>query len=186
MSENPIGIDLKASYFELFSIQPGYDFDRDAVQDRYLELQRVVHPDRFTGLGERGQRLAVQYAAFVNEAYSTLLSPLKRALYLLEVSGHPVDIERNTIMDTSFLMEQMTLREELSDVRDSADPEAAIENLLEHAGNLMTELQQGFVSEWQKKNDESLGKAADLARKMHFIEKLIAEAEQLEESLLDD
>ncbi|WP_281646255.1 Fe-S protein assembly co-chaperone HscB [Parendozoicomonas sp. Alg238-R29] len=180
------GVDLRASYFELFGIEAGYDVDLNAIQGRYLDLQRVVHPDRFAGMGERGQRMAVQCAAFVNEAYDTLRSPLKRALYLLEYSGHPVDIETNTVMDAGFLMEQMSLREDLGDVRESSDSEAAVAEVVERAEALMSNMQQGFVSAWQEQTEGGYKKAADFARKMHFVEKLISEAEQLEEELLDD
>ncbi len=185
MSDLNAVIDLKASYFELFGVAEGYSLDRQAIQGRYIDLQRIVHPDRFAGLGERGQRLAVQYAAFVNEAYDTLLSPLKRALYLLEVAGHPVDVEKNTVMDVSFLMEQMSLREELGEVRESSDPEAAIEVVRERAETLMDGLQKNFVAAWEQ-GEQHLDQAAEFARKMHFAEKLIHEAEELEESLLDD
>ena len=185
MSDISVGIDLRASYFDLFGIEAGYDVDRAFIQSRYLDLQRVVHPDRFVGLGDRGQRMAVQYAAFVNEAFDTLCSPMKRALYLLELSGHPVDVEKNTVMDAAFLMEQMSLREELGDVRDSADPEAAVESVKERAEDLMVGLQQEFVKAFQQNIDEGMQQAADCARKMHFADKLIAEAEQLEEDILD-
>ena len=186
MSDLSMGIDLRASYFELFGVEVGYDVDASAIQGRYLDLQRIVHPDRFAGMGERGQRLAVQYAAFVNEAYDTLRSPLKRALYLLELSGFPVDIETNTVMDTGFLMEQMSLREDLGGVHDSSDPEEAIAEVVGQAEGLMGSLQEGFVSAWQKQSESSYKEAADFARKMHFVEKLIAEAEELEERLLGD
>ncbi|CAM3842363.1 Fe-S protein assembly co-chaperone HscB [Parendozoicomonas haliclonae] len=183
-SDHTGGVDLRSNYFELFGIPVGYDVERSAIQPRYLELQRVVHPDRFAGLGERGQRLAIQYAAFVNEAFDTLCSPLKRALYLLEVSGHPVDVERNTVMDAAFLMEQMSLREELSEVRDSADPEAAVESVRENAEAMMDALKDEFVRLWQE-GETGYEQAADCARKMHFAEKLLDEAEQLEEEILD-
>ena len=184
--EQSPGIDLRASYFELFGVEAGYAIDTSAIQGRYLDLQRIVHPDRFAGMGERGQRLAVQYAAFVNEAYDTLRSPLKRALYLLEYSGHPVDIETNTVMDAGFLMEQMSLREDLGDVRDSSDPEGALDEVVERAETLMTSLKNGFVTAWQQQTESGYKTAADFARKMHFVEKLIAEAEELEEQLFDD
>lgn len=185
MFDVPAGINLKASYFELFSIESGYDINRDALQESYLQLQRIVHPDRFAGLGERGQRLAVQYAAFVNEAYDTLCSPLKRALYLLELAGHPVDIEKNTVMDAHFLMEQMSLREDLGEVKESDDPESAIASIMERAEVLMTGLQKSFVAHWQGGSSDGFRLASDFARKMHFVEKLIIEAEQLEEDVLD-
>ena len=185
MSDVAINIDLRSNYFELFGVEVGYSVDRSAIQGRYLDLQRIVHPDRFVGLGDRGQRMAVQYAAFVNEAFDTLCSPLKRALYLLEVSGHPVDVEKNTVMDAVFLMEQLSLREDLGDVRDSADPEAAVEAVRERAEELMAGLQKAFVAAWQQSSEAGYVKAADCARKMHFADRLITEAEQLEEDILD-
>ncbi len=185
MSDIPIGINFHSSFFELFGIPLHYNVERSAIHGRYLELQRIVHPDRFAGLGERGQRLAVQYAAFVNEAFDTLCSPLKRALYLLEISGHPVDIEKNTVMDTAFLMEQMSLREDLAEVRGCSDPEAAIEAVRERAEALMGSLKEEFVSYWQQ-GESGFAKAADCARKMHFADRLLTEAEQLEEDIFDN
>ncbi len=185
MSDILIDIDIRSNYFELFGIPVGYDVHRGSIQGRYLDLQRVVHPDRFVGLGDRGQRMAVQYAAFVNEAFDTLCSPLKRALYLLEISGHPVDVERNTVMDTSFLMEQLSLREDLGEVRDSVDPETAVEAVKKRAEDLMAGLQDIFVTSFQAGTDAGFLCAADAVKKMHFAEKLVAEAEQLEEDIFD-
>lgn len=194
MSENMIGseyftgpeddgIDLHANYFELFARPVSYPVERSAIQPRYLELQRLVHPDRFAAHGEQGQRLAMQYATFVNEAFETLCSPLKSAEYLLELGGHPLDAERNTVMDTAFLMEQLSLREELSEVLNSTDPESAIEELRERAEALMTSLQTEFLDYWQA---QSFVQAQECVRKMYFAEKLLAEVEQLEEAIFDN
>ena len=186
MSDLPItgDIDLRSSYFDLFAIPVRYELERATIQGRYLELQRIVHPDRFADFGERGQRLAMQYAAFVNQAFDTLCSPLKRALYLLELSGHPVDLEKNTVVDGSFLMEQIALREQLSLVHDSTEPEAVAEALRTHAQQLMDRLQADFSRFWGS-GEDSYTQAADCARKMHFVDRLLTEVEQTIEDIDD-
>ena len=85
-----------------------------------VNLQAAVHPDRFASEGAAAQRLAMQWAVRVNEAYQRLKDPLGRAAYLCELRGVPVDAERNTAMPAAFLMQQMHWREALEDADDAA------------------------------------------------------------------
>ncbi|MFX7887229.1 iron-sulfur cluster co-chaperone HscB C-terminal domain-containing protein, partial [Acinetobacter baumannii] len=55
--------------------------------------------------------------------------PLKRAAYLCELRGAPVQAENNTAMPPAFLMQQMAWREALDD----AITEAALEALDDEA-----------------------------------------------------
>jgi len=63
----------------------------------------------------------------INEAYQRLKDPLKRASYLCELLGAPIDAENNTAMPAEFLMEQMEWRESLEE----AEGEEALEELSE-------------------------------------------------------
>ncbi|WP_163768973.1 Fe-S protein assembly co-chaperone HscB, partial [Providencia stuartii] len=74
-----------------------------------------VHPDRFASEGAAAQRVAMQWAMRVNEGYQRLKDPLKRAAYLCELRGAPVQAENNTAMPPAFLMQQMAWREALDD-----------------------------------------------------------------------
>ena len=76
-----------------------------------------MHPDRFAAEGAAAQRVAMQWAVRVNEAYQRLKDPLKRAAYLCELHGAPIDAENNTAMPRDFLMQQMEWREALDDAR---------------------------------------------------------------------
>lgn len=185
MSDHLVGLDLQQNYFELFRMPVGYDIDHQALDACYRELQKVVHPDRFAAQGKQGQRLAVQYAAFVNQAYDTLRPALSRAVYLLELEGVEVDPDSHTIADPAFLMQQMELRDGLMAVRDSADSGTALARLLDEARQMLAGLETGFVNCWTARTEDSLRQAADITRKMHFLVKFIAEAEQLEEELSD-
>lgn len=184
-------VDIKKNFFELFELPVACHVDAALLAERYRELQKAVHPDRFAGEDERQQRLSVQYAAYVNEGFETLKSPLKRSLYQLEISGRPVDMENNTVMDTAFLMEQMELREAMSEIRDhcgseESDPEAELDRLMESVDDAITDLHQQFEAHWEKGSEVALTDAEAVVRKMQFMVKLAAELEQLESELLDD
>ncbi len=175
-------MDITKNYFEVFGLVASYTIDMDDLAVRYRELQREIHPDRFADRGDREQRMAVQFAAYVNEGLDTLKSPVKRAEYLLQLQGVEADPQNKTTNDGAFLMQQMQLREELSEVRDQADPEAALDTLSDHTGELLQQLQGEFQSSFEA---EDFSAAAAVVDKLHFITKLEHEIEQLEAQLLD-
>ncbi|WP_422475664.1 Fe-S protein assembly co-chaperone HscB [Endozoicomonas sp. ALB032] len=179
-------VDLTKNFFELFQLPVEFQVDQALLSERYRELQKSVHPDRFAGEDERQQRLAVQYAAYVNEGLETLKLPLNRSLYLLDLAGHSVDLENNTIMDTAFLMEQMELREAVSEIREHQDPKSELDRLMAQVDQSVTDYQNEFASLWQKGDEASLEQAAAVVQKMQFMVKLSIELEQLEAELLDD
>jgi len=116
--------------FTLFGLPKQYAMDRGALDAQWRRLQAEVHPDRFAGEGASAQRLAMQWAVRVNEAYQRLKDPLNRAAYLCEQRGAAIDAERNTAMPTAFLMQQMQWREALDDATDLAAVEVLDEAVL--------------------------------------------------------
>ena len=111
--------------FTLFGVEQRFVQDRAALDARWRQLQAEVHPDRFASEGAAAQRLAMQWAVRVNEAYQRLKEPLSRGAYLCELRGAAIDAERNTAMPAVFLMQQMAWRESL----DEATTLAAVERL---------------------------------------------------------
>lgn len=61
--------------------------------------------------------VAENQSAFINKAYKTLMKPLTRGLYLLELKGDPLD-EKNNAVDMNFLSEIMEMNEELMEASD--------------------------------------------------------------------
>ena len=110
--------------FTLFGLPPQHALDAAALAERWRALQARVHPDRFAGEGAAAQRVAMQWAVRVNEAYQRLKDPLKRAAYLCELRGVPVDAHSNTAMPAAFLMQQMAWREALDEAAGAAAVEA--------------------------------------------------------------
>ena len=108
-------VNLQSDDFELFGLVQQFAQDRAAIDARWKELQREAHPDKFAAQGAAAQRIAMQWSVRINEAYLRLKDPLKRAAYLCELNGAPVNAENNTAMPSDFLVQQMQWREGLDD-----------------------------------------------------------------------
>ena len=117
-------MNLNDSDFTLFDVPERFAQDRGALDARWKMLQREAHPDRFAGQGAAAQRIAMQWSVRINEAYQRLKDPLKRAAYLCELHGAPINAEDNTAMPAAFLMQQMEWREALEDAQSVATVEA--------------------------------------------------------------
>lgn len=105
--------------FTLFGLPQRQALDRAALDDSWRALQSQVHPDRFASEGAAAQRLAMQWAVRVNQAYQRLKDPLKRGAYLCELRGAAIEAENNTAMPAAFLMQQMAWREALDEAADA-------------------------------------------------------------------
>ena len=114
-------MNLQSDEFELFGLTQQFAQDRAALDARWKDLQREAHPDKFAAQGAAAQRIAMQWSVRINEAYQRLKDPLKRAAYLCELAGAPVDAHSNTAMPSAFLMQQMEWREALDDASTVAE-----------------------------------------------------------------
>lgn len=178
-------MDIKQNYFEFLGLPEAYELDLQALAERSRELQKTLHPDRFSHLSDRERRLSVQYTAYLNEAIATLKSPLRRCQYLLLLKGVDTISESSVALDPVFLMEQMELREELESVRDGADSEVVLERLQGVVDAELVELRRVFKVQFEAGDQSSLEAAAMTVRKMQFIDKLGREIDALEDQLYD-
>jgi molecular chaperone HscB len=116
---------LSSDDFELFGLPRRFALARAEIDARWRALQGEVHPDRFAAEGAAAQRVAVQWAVRVNEAYQRLKDPLRRAAELCELAGVAIAAEDNIAMPPAFLVQQLEWREAL----DEAHDDGAVEGL---------------------------------------------------------
>ena len=135
-------MNLLSNDFEIFGVAPAFALDRDALDKRWKDLQREAHPDRFAAADAQAQRQAMQWSVRINEAYQRLKDPLKRAAYLCELNGAPIQAENNTAMPAVFLMQQMQWREDLEDASDSAALERMADDVAAARSRMLLDLQQ--------------------------------------------
>ena len=126
MSEpaQPLSVQLAVNDFELFGVPVQFAQDRAQLNARWKDLQREAHPDKFTSQGTAAQRVAMQWSVRINEAYQRLKDPMRRAAYLCELGGAPIQADNNTAMPAAFLMQHMEWREAMDDATDVAALEA--------------------------------------------------------------
>ncbi|MGL5390756.1 MAG: co-chaperone HscB [Shewanella sp.] len=173
------------NYFELFNFPPAFDIDTALLAERYRELQRAVHPDKFAHDTEQQKLLAVQRTAQVNDGYHSLKDPIGRAEHLLSLRGIDLSHETTTVKDTAFLMQQMEWREALEDIRHLAKPQAAIDGLYESFAEYRAQITQQLAQLLNRADQDAQLLAADQVRKLKFMAKLQDELTRVEDALLD-
>lgn len=136
-----MNLNLQSNDFDIFGIEPRFELDRAALDTRWKDLQREAHPDRFATADAQAQRQAMQWSVRINEAYQRLKDPLKRAAYLCELHGAPIQAENNTAMPAAFLMQQMQWREELDEAGGLEDLERMADEVALARRSMLRELQ---------------------------------------------
>ena len=158
--------------FTLFGLPRRQRLDRTELDAQWRRLQALVHPDRFAAEGPSAQRVAMQWAVRVNEAYQRLKDPLRRAAYLCELLGSAIDAESNTSMPGEFLVQQMAWREAL----DEADGDAAVEALSDE----VAARRQALLARLERLLDDEhdADEAARQVRALMFVERFAADVER--------
>jgi len=132
--------------------------------------------------------LSVEKAATINDAYQILKSPQKRARYMLELQSVSFDDEKDMALDPVFLMEQIELREALSELNKTDDPLDSLNKIMadikKRTTSILDNIREQLISEQLDEAQKS--KVKQLVHKMQFLNKLQQEAEYQEEKLLDE
>ena len=171
-------MDFNADHFALFELPRAFRLESALLDKRYREILALVHPDKFAHASDVERRLSLQWATRINEAYLTLKKPLSRGRYLLELLGHRVEEESNTLMPAEFLMEQMEWREAVEEAREAAEVgelEGLHKRLLAHSREV-----RGHLAV-QLDDERDYEAAADTVRRLMFIDKL---QQEIDEALL--
>jgi len=164
-------MNLQSTDFDIFGVAPVFALDREALDQRWKDLQRQAHPDRFAASDAAAQRKALQWSVRINEAYQRLKDPLQRAAYLCELNNAPIQAESNTAMPTAFLMQQMQWRENLE--------EAGSTEALERMADEVAGTRRALLAQIQQTADVQCDFAAlaQLVRTLMFVERFARDVE---------
>jgi molecular chaperone HscB len=168
------------NHFELFGLAPAFGLDREVLDKSYREIQSRVHPDRFAHAGDAERRASLQWTTRVNEAYRALKDPVQRGKHLLELRGIDVAFETDTRMPTDFLVQQLELREELEAAGAGKDA-GRLERLRKGLRAQKSALEREIGEAIDARKDYS--GAADLVRKLMFLDRLDAEIDAAYEDI---
>ncbi|MEK6798978.1 MAG: Fe-S protein assembly co-chaperone HscB [Planctomycetota bacterium] len=162
--------------FDLMGMPRTFDIDERSLTAAYRAIARRVHPDRFGGDTEEVRTLATRLSAEINRAYGVLRDPLKRAEYLLELSGGPSAAELREVPGP-VLAEVMTLREEIEPAKAGGDA-----TLLNTLRNTIEERRRAMLAEVRRRAEhvgesspEERAKFRRLLNAMKYFDNLMAE-----------
>lgn len=168
--------------FALFDLPVAFQVDSALLNERYLALQKSLHPDNFSATSAQEQRLAIQKSAEINDALRILKDPIARADSIIALNtGETENLEEKSNNDIDFLMQQMEWRETLENIENRKDTDeltafAQEINQIRHA--ILSELSTALdAQQWNI--------ARAITDKLRFIKKLQTEIERVEETLLD-
>ena len=164
-------MNLQSTDFELFDVPEQFVQNRMVLDARWKQLQREAHPDKFAAQGAAAQRVAMQWSVRINEAYQRLKEPLRRASYLCELNGAPINPETNTAMPSAFLVQQMTWREAL-------DEAETVEEMNEIAVMSQKKMDEQLLKVEQFLDvDRNFAAAAQQVRGLMFTERFASEVD---------
>ena len=168
--------------FALFNLPVTFQVDSALLNERYLALQKSLHPDNFSAASAQEQRLAMQKSAEINDALRILKDPIARADSIIALNtGERENLEEKSNKDIDFLMQQIEWRETLENIENRQDTDeltafAQEINQIRHA--ILSELSTALdAQQWNI--------ARAITDKLRFIKKLQTEIERVEETLLD-
>ncbi len=138
--------------------------DLDALERRYHELSRKIHPDRFASKGPKVRDASLRATATLTRSYRTLRDPVARGLYWLELNGEKL-AENNKRVPPELAELVFEVQEQLAEMQLSSDPEAALERATEIAARRielqfkmderLAELDRNFAK-WDQPADQKM------------------------------
>ncbi|CAK9800241.1 Iron-sulfur cluster co-chaperone protein HscB [Anthophora plagiata] len=164
------------TYFDVMGISKSYDVTFTEIQKKYKALQKQLHPDKFSNKSEKEKQLSETLSSLVNEAYSTLINPLKRGLYMLKLNGVTISEETDNV-HAEFLMEIMEKNEE---IEDAGSDEEKIKKLMQENETVLNTLTMKIANAF-KQND--IKKAEVLLIQMKYYDSINGKLKKLKYDL---
>ncbi|MCW9715485.1 Fe-S protein assembly co-chaperone HscB [Avibacterium sp. 21-594] len=167
--------------FALFDLPVAFSLDLDLLNNRYLALQKSLHPDNFAHRSTQEQRLAMQKSAEVNDALQILKDPIARADSIIALHLGNQNVEEKTSQDMAFLMQQMQWREALEEIEQQKDSDA----LMQFSDQISAQRQEILSQLNTALSAQDWATAQMLTDRLRFIKKLLLEVERIEDNLMD-
>lgn len=104
----------RQNHFQRFDLEENFDIDLDLLEEKYLNYQQLFHPDKLAHKSKKDQINLEHNSILITESYEILKDSLKRAIYLLKLSGIDINDDNCDIKpDQETLIENLELRESI-------------------------------------------------------------------------
>jgi molecular chaperone HscB len=161
--------------FDLLGLTPAFDLDEKELEQRYRDLQRTLHPDRYAQAPASERREALSRAVSVNDAYRVLRDQLRRGELLYKRLGGTLG-ETGQQADPELLLEVMELREGLAEnKRDAVKREKLTQEVLAKQKDALGALREAFAVLQDGKNPGALHAAASALSRLRYYRRFLDE-----------
>lgn len=92
-----VPLPAEADHYDVLGEPRALEMSTDALQRRYYELSRCLHPDRYSQAAAEQRQASQRMMAAVNLAYRTLRDPMSRARYWLSLRDAPLAARDNRV-----------------------------------------------------------------------------------------
>ena len=106
--------------FDIFSIDKKFEIDLKVLEEKYLELQILLHPDKFINASQEEKNFSNLHTSYVNNAFKVLRDDVSRIKVLLEYFGYQIT-ENESFQDVSVLEEIMKLQNKSMSVESESE-----------------------------------------------------------------
>ncbi len=184
--------------FDTLGVEPRFDLDQQALEERHRALSKALHPDRFAGRPATERRMSLDKAIAVNAAWRALRDPVKRAEALLARLGVVTGELAEPKANPALLMEMMEVREELQDAHRARDLEhigRIAERMRAREAEVMRRLDRGFDVAMAAHGEANEGEAngangettglSTLLGELRYVRRFFEELEAIEEQLME-
>jgi len=139
--------------FAYLGLEQKLRIDRADLENRFYELSRRLHPDRYFQRPERERQLSLDATAVLNDAYRTLKDPVARAEYLLGLHGIKKGEQKSLNVPPELLEEVFELNVTLEEMRSGAAARPQLETARVKFERMLHEVDQaleGCFARWDQ------------------------------------
>jgi molecular chaperone HscB len=128
----------QADHFQVLGLPRQLVIDLEALQQRYYELHRQLHPDLHQTGPQAARQASLRNTAAVNRAYRTLRDPIDRGEYWLALLGEGLGANNNRVPPELAAL-VFEVQEKLEELREARKSDAATA-LKDEVSQIRTEL----------------------------------------------
>ncbi len=159
--QEPIDIDP----FNLIGIKKEVEIDFSDLENKFLRLQTLVHPDKFINSSEKERVLSHLQSSKINEAYYKLLDNVQRINSLLDFYGFKTLDNNKSFDDKDILAEIMDFQNECLLADSLEERQKIIKKMDIEINNILKDISKFFKS-------KQLIEAHKFNIKLSYLEKM--------------
>tara|TARA_B100000963_G_scaffold349596_1_gene358847 strand:- start:178 stop:750 length:573 start_codon:yes stop_codon:yes gene_type:complete len=129
--------------FDIFSISKEFKINKKILEEKYIELQTLLHPDKFINASQEEKNFSNFHTSSVNNAFKVLNDDVSRIKVLLEYFGYQIS-ENDSFQDVSVLEEIMELQDKSMSVESETEKNKIKSQLFDKIEKEMKKVSQLF------------------------------------------